>query len=96
MRFIIPWALVILVTILHFNIRGCHVLTEEELANEDYYLDFAGCWLYCFIMLTTNLNYSLMCNVKGDLPALALFELVLFTEIIYNGTLLLKLIKQLH
>jgi hypothetical protein len=89
--------LVALVTILLFNIQGCHnSLSEEEHSHPDYYLDLAGCWLYSVTILLTNLNYSLICNVKGDLPILALFEVVLFAEIIYCGTLLLKLISELE
>lgn len=48
------------------------------------------------VITLTNLNYSLLCNVKGDLPVVVVCEIALFAEILYNGTLLIKLIGQLE
>jgi hypothetical protein len=58
-------------------------------------MDYAGCCLYTVVILITNLNYSLLCNIKGDLPILIFYEIVLFAEVIYNGSLLIKFVGEL-
>lgn len=56
----------------------------------------AGCILYTVVIALTCLNYSLLCNIKGDLPIVIVCEITLFSEIIYNGFLLIKLIGELE
>lgn len=56
-------------------------------------IDRLGCWLAVGQMVTTNLNYSLACNHLTSIPILALYEAVLFGEIIYNGNVILHLIQ---
>lgn len=58
-------------------------------------MDYKGCALYCTVLLVNNLNYSLICNTRGDFPLLVLFTICLFAEIIYSGTLLITLINNL-
>jgi hypothetical protein len=59
-------------------------------------MEYKGCVLYSLTLLLTNLNYSLICNTRGDLPLLVTFLIVLFAEIIYNGTLLISFINNLQ
>lgn len=93
MKFIIPWALVITESILVFQIFGCYHEFPEETSFID--MEYKGCILYSVTLLLTNLNYSLICNNRGDLPLLVVFMIVLFAEIIYNGTLLITFINEL-
>jgi hypothetical protein len=58
-------------------------------------MDYAGCCLYSVVILLTNLNYSVLCNIKGDIALLIFYEVILFGEIIYNGMLLVRFIDQL-
>jgi hypothetical protein len=94
-RFIIPWSLVILIIVLLFNIFGCTPTLDAADTASNYYMDYAGCCLYSVVILLTNLNYSVLCNIKGDFPLLIFYEIVLFAEIIYNGTLLIRFIDEL-
>jgi hypothetical protein len=91
-RFIIPWSLVILIIILLFNIFGCNNDSHELNNNISFSMDYTGCCLYSVVILLTNLNYSVLCNPKGDLPLLIFYEIVLFAEIVYNGSLLLQFV----
>jgi hypothetical protein len=93
MKFVIPWALVILECVFVFQIFDCYH-TPPELIS-DIAMEYSACCLYSVVLLLTNLNYSLMCNTRGDLVLLVVFEIVLFAEIIYNGTLLIKFINDL-
>jgi hypothetical protein len=54
-----------------------------------------GCIEYCFVLLLSNFIYSSICNEKGELAYLIVFEIVLFAEIIYDGTLLMTFIDNL-
>lgn len=91
MRFTIPWALVILESIFVFNIFDCY----HDQPEHQFAMTYTGCCLYTVVLLLTNLNYSLMCNVSGDIPLLIVFESILFAQIVYNGTLLIKFVNNL-
>jgi hypothetical protein len=95
LKFIIPWALIILIIILFFNIFGCQThMPHTELVY--FYVLYDGCILNSIQILLTNLNYSLICNTKAHLAELILYEIVLFGEIIYNGNLLLLFVNNLE
>jgi hypothetical protein len=63
MKFIIPWALVITLSILVFQIFACYHELPEEVSFID--MEYKGCILYSLTLLLTNLNYSLICNTRG-------------------------------
>jgi hypothetical protein len=92
-KFIIPWALDILIVILFFSIFGCH---HESTENEYFFVLYDGCVLNTVQILLTNLNYSLICNTKADTAELAVYLLTLFGEVIYNGNLMLMFINHLE
>ena len=90
-KFIIPWALVITESVLVFQIFACY--HEVPVETNFIEMDNNGCILYSITLLLNNLNYSLICNHRGDIPLLVVFMIVLFAEIIYNGTLLITFIN---
>jgi hypothetical protein len=93
LKFFIPWALVITISYLFFNIFGCTV----ELPHTSYfYVDYTGCCINVTQILLTNLNFSLLCNTKAHKFELAVYEIILFGEIIYNGNLLVLFIGSLE
>lgn len=46
--------------------------------------------------MLTNLNYSLICNTKAATAELVLYEIILFSEIIYSGDLLMVFINNME
>jgi hypothetical protein len=93
LKFIIPWALAITLSVLAFQIFSCYHELPEEVSFID--MEYQGCVLYSLTLLLTNLNYSLICNTRGEMPLLVLFTIVLFAEIIYDGMLLVTFINNL-
>ena len=91
-KFIIPWALDILIVILFFNVFGCQTVLP---GTDFFYVQYDGCCINATQIILTNLNYSLVCNTKAHLAELIIYEIVLFAEIIYNGTLLILFINNL-
>jgi len=77
LKFIIPWALDILIVILFFNIFGCQTIApDSELVY--FYVLYDGCCINGTQIILTNLNYSLICNTKAHLAELIVYEIVLF------------------
>lgn len=96
LKFIIPWALVTTICFLFFNVFGCaKELTEEQQADY-FYVQYTGCCLNVTQIVLTNLNYSIICNTKAVLAELALYELVLFAEVVYAGDLLMVFIQNME
>lgn len=96
LKFIIPWALVTTICLLFFNVFGCaKELTPAQ--QEDYfYVQYTGCCINVTQIVLTNLNFSLICNTKAVLAELALYELILFAEVIYSGDLLMVFIENME
>lgn len=93
-KFIIVWALTITISILFFNIFGCHTHLPPE--EEGYfYITYLGCCLNVTQIFLTILNYSLICNTRAERGELIVYEMVLFGEIIYEGNLILIFITSL-
>lgn len=89
LKFMIPWALIITSCILFFNIFGC----TPTLPDTDYfYVDYTGCCINVVQIVLTNLNYSIVCNTKAHRVEFVVYEIILFGEIIYNGTLLITFV----
>jgi hypothetical protein len=91
-KFVIPWALIILECVLTFSIFGC---ANDDRALEGQDMTYQGCIEYSIVLLLTNLIYSFACNGKTELAFLIAFETVLLAEIIYSGTLLIMFINNL-
>lgn len=94
LKFVIPWALMITECVLIFKIWGC-TSNPDLLAEHIEYLSFNGCVLTCVVLLMANFVYSTICNPNGERSFLVVFEIILFTEVIYNGNLLIRFIQQL-
>ena len=60
-KFVIPWALVILECVLVFDTFGCH---SDDTPLEGQDMDRKGCTIYCVTLLFTNLCYSFCCNER--------------------------------
>lgn len=64
LKFIIPWSLVITISMLFFHIFNC----APELPEGDYfYVAYTGCCINVVQILLTNLNFSLITNTKAHI-----------------------------
>jgi hypothetical protein len=75
LKFIIPWALVITICILFFNIFSCQPTLPD---GSYFYVDYTGCCINVTQIVLTNLNYSLITNTKAHRAELILYEIILF------------------
>lgn len=92
LRFIIPWALVVLQCTLVFHIFGCYS-DDTPLENND--MDRTGCGMYCAALVLTNYIYSALCSDRGEIPFFIVIMMVMFAEIIYSGELIVHFVTQL-
>lgn len=93
LKFMIPWALIITACLLFFNIFGCTPVLPD---TSYFYVDYTGCCINVTQIILTNLNYSLVCNTKAHMAEFVAYEVILFGEIIYNGTLLILFVNNLE
>lgn len=92
LKFMIPWALIITSCLLFFNIFGCTTVLPD---TSYFFVDYTGCCINITQIILTNLNYSLICNTKAHMVEFVAYEIILFGEIIYNGTLLILFVNNL-
>ena len=57
---------------------------------------YKECCINVTQIFLTNFNFSLICNTKASLLEFAVYELVIFGEIIYNGTLMIMYIRNME
>ena len=80
LKFLIPWSLIITISILFFNIFGC---TKIDPGTDYFFISYEGCVINIVQIVLTNLNYSLICNTWAETPELIVYELTVFAEIVF-------------
>jgi hypothetical protein len=92
LKFIISWSLTGLNCFLFINIFLCWPVLPE---GDYFYVNSVGCGWNMAQIVITNLNYSLAANDKSQLSEVIVYEVILFSEMIYNGYLLIIFIDNL-